>query len=190
MFVVSHARLVPVTFVSARRRSRHSATRATLCLVALGADGNDGNSVVSSKQSAATRRAVLIAGTAAFTSSPRPARALDTYSGVGLEVFVDPAGSVKVVEAFGAGYAKQQGPAWDAGIRLNDSILEVDGKSPTTLGGLAGFADALRGSTGSTVCVKIERKVKRERVVDVVEITRGEVEPSARSCFVSTCKRV
>ena len=47
----------------------------------------------------------------------RPAEPRARWSrtaGVGLEIFVGPDGAVKVVEAFGAGYAKKAGPAYEA----------------------------------------------------------------------------
>lgn len=96
----------------------------------------------------------------ALASVPRAARALESYSGVGLEIFVGPDGAVKVVEAFGAGYAKKAGPAYEAGVRVNDAIVSVDGKTTGRLDGLEGTAKALRGPTGSAVTVEVERKVK------------------------------
>jgi C-terminal processing protease CtpA/Prc len=121
---------------------------------------------------------------------PRAARALESYSGVGLEIFVGPDGAVKVVEAFGAGYAKKAGPAYEAGVRVNDAIVSVDGKTTGRLDGLEGIAKALRGPTGSAVTVEVERKVKGgKRVAETLELVRSEVDPSARSCFVSTCRR-
>ena len=97
---------------------------------------------------------------------------------------------MKVVEAFGAGYAKKAGPAYEAGVRVNDAIVSVDGKTTGRLDGLEGTAKALRGPTGSAVTVEVERKVKGgKRVAETLELVRAEVDPSARSCFVSTCRR-
>ena len=98
-----------------------------------------------------------------------------------------PDGAVKVVEAFGAGYAKKAGPAYEAGVRVNDAIVSVDGKTRL---GLEGTASALRGPTGSAVTVEVERRVKGgKRVAETLELVRANVDPSARSCFVSTCRR-
>ena len=125
-----------------------------------------------------------------MASVPRAACALESYSGVGLEIFAGPDGVVKVVEAFGAGYAKKAGPAYEAGVRVNDAIVSVDGVTTGRLGGFEGTAKALRGPTRSRVVVKVERRVKGgARVAETVELLRAEVDPSARSCFVSTCRR-
>ena len=140
--------------------------------------------------STSRRLALVIASVGALASVPRAARALESYSGVGLEIFVGPDGAVKVVEAFGAGYAKKAGPAYEAGVRVNDAIVSVDGKTTGLLDGLEGTAKALRGPTGSAVTVEVERKVKGgKRVAETLELVRAEVDPSARSCFVSTCRR-
>ena len=125
-----------------------------------------------------------------MASVPHAARALESYSGVGLEIFVGPDGVVKVVEAFGAGYVKKAGPAYEAGVRVNDAIVSVDGTTTGRLGGLEGTAKALRGEKGSAVNVTVERRVKGgKRVAETMEFVRAEVDPSARSCFVSTCRR-
>jgi hypothetical protein len=159
----------------ARIRGTHRA-RPVACT----SDSNDGGS---------RRRDLLIAAVAALSFPSDAAQALETYSGVGLEIFTSGGESVKVVEAFGEAYAKREGPAWQAGVRVGDSLVEVDGKTPTELGGLAGVAEALRGANGTKVSVRVTRKVRREQVVEVLEVTRQEVEPSPRSCFVATCKR-
>ena len=182
MSIALHARaLAPV-------RCRQSETRSVVAR----AVRHPASSTSAPQESTPTSRRffALVAGVGALASVPRAACALESYSGVGLEIFAGPDGVVKVVEAFGAGYAKKAGPAYEAGVRVNDAIVSVDGVTTGRLGGLEGTAKALRGPTRSRVVVKVERRVKGgARVAETVELLRAEVDPSARSCFVSTCRR-
>ena len=120
---------------------------------------------------------------------PPRSRALESYAGVGLEIFIAPDRNPTVVEAFGVGYAKKAGPAWDGGVRLNDKILSIDGARAADAGGLAAVADALRGPAGSTVELVIKRG-GRGGGVETRTVVRALVTPSERSCFLSSCARV
>ena len=120
---------------------------------------------------------------------PPPSLALESYAGVGLEIFIAPDGNPTVVEAFGVGYEKKAGPAWDAGVRLNDKILSIDGARAADAGGLAAVADALRGPAGSTVELEVKRG-GRGGGVETCAVVRALVTPSERSCFLSSCARV
>ena len=182
MSIALHARaLAPV-------RCRQSETRSVVARAVRHPASSTSEPPASTSTS--RRLALVIASVGALASVPRAARALESYSGVGLEIFVGPDGAVKVVEAFGAGYAKKAGPAYEAGVRVNDAIVSVDGKTTARLGGLEGTASALRGPTGSAVTVEVERRVKGgKRVAEALELVRANVDPSARSCFVSTCRR-
>lgn len=179
MSVAWHARTLAPT------RCRRSETRSVVARAVRHPASSTSEPPTSTSTS--RRLALVIASVGALASVPRAARALESYSGVGLEIFVGPDGAVKVVEAFGAGYAKKAGPAYEAGVRVNDAIVSVDGKTRL---GLEGTASALRGPTGSAVTVEVERRVKGgKRVAETLELVRANVDPSARSCFVSTCRR-
>ena len=127
---------------------------------------------------------------AAIVPAPPPlSLALESYAGVGLEIFIAPDGNPTVVEAFGVNYEKRAGPAWDAGVRLNDKILSIDGARAADAGGLAAVADALRGPAGSTVELEVKRG-GRGGGVETRAVVRALVTPSERSCFLSSCARV
>jgi hypothetical protein len=139
-----------------------------------------------------TGRRSLAASLLLFATVPAPtppSLALESYAGVGLEIFIAPDGNPTVVEAFGVGYAKKAGPAWDAGVRLNDKILSIDGARAADAGGLAAVADALRGPGGSTVELEVKRG-GRGGGVETCVVVRALVTPSERSCFLSSCARV
>ena len=133
------------------------------------------------------------AAAAAFSSPPSFAATADTtYTGVGLEIFVGPDKRPAVVEFLGPSGGKN-GPAFDAGVKLNDKLLEVDGESTAEMGGLSGVAAALRGGGAESVEVVVARKgskggakVTEEKIV----IRRGSIAPNPRSCFVASCARV
>ena len=125
------------------------------------------------------------------------------YTGVGMEVFVGPDKLPQVVEFLGPEGQKRAGPAYTAGVRLMDKVLAVDGEDAAGLGGLQGVAAALRGddrgggggaTAGSTVEVVVVHRGGRAAAAagrtKAVTITRGEVAPNPRSCFVANCARV
>ena len=151
---------------------------------------------------AATLTAAATAA-AAFSSPSSFAAAADTtYTGVGLEIFVGPDKRPAVVEFLGPSGGKN-GPAFDAGVKLNDKLLEVDGKSTAEMGGLRGVAAALRGGgdggegEGARGTENVEVVVARKGSKGGAKVTeeklvirRGSVAPNPRSCFVASCARV
>ena len=113
MSVASHARAL------APARYRRSEARSVVAR----AVRHPASSTSEPPGSTPTSRRLALASVLALAYVPRAARALESYSGVGLEIFVGPDGVVKVVEAFGAGYVKKAGPAYEAGVRVNDAIV-------------------------------------------------------------------
>ena len=76
----------------------------------------------------------------------------------------------------------ENAPAWRAGLRYGDRILEVDGQ-PIRGKSSAEVRDRLRGPRGTTVRVKIERAATGQ--AEVVEITRDVVpQPSIPDAYL------
>lgn len=141
--------------------------------------------------STASRAKITISGGAlalALAFTPPALAALDPYGGVGLEIYVGPDRLPAIVEFLPT---KTTGPAHDAGLRLNDKILEVNGVAATELGGLQGVAKALRGEAGTDVDVTVGRgRGRAPLAVEKVRMKREEIAPNPRSCFVASCARV
>ena len=141
--------------------------------------------------STASRAKITISGGAlalALAFTPPALAALDPYGGVGLEIYVGPDRLPAIVEFLPT---KTTGPAHDAGLRLNDKILEVNGVAATELGGLQGVAKALRGEAGTDVDVTVGRgRGRAPLAVEEVRMKREEIAPNPRSCFVASCARV
>ena len=141
--------------------------------------------------STASRAKITISGGAlalALAFTPPALAALDPYGGVGLEIYVGPDRLPAIVEFLPT---KTTGPAHDAGMRLNDKILEVNGVAATELGGLQGVAKALRGEAGTDVDVTVGRgRGRAPLAVEKVRMKREEIAPNPRSCFVASCARV
>ena len=141
--------------------------------------------------STASRAKITISGGAlalALAFTPPALAALDPYGGVGLEIYVGPDRLPAIVEFLPT---KTTGPAHDAGMRLNDKILEVNGVAATELGGLQGVAKALRGEAGTDVDVTVGRgRGRAPLAVEKVRMKREEIAPNPRSCFVGSCARV
>lgn len=138
-----------------------------------------------------SRAKITISGGAlalALAFTPPALAALDPYGGVGLEIYVGPDRLPAIVEFLPT---KTTGPAHDAGLRLNDKILEVNGVAATELGGLQGVAKALRGEAGTDVHVTVGRgRGRAPLAVEKVRMKREEIAPNPRSCFVGSCARV
>lgn len=145
------------------------------------------------------RVALVAAGVSLLALNPgaRSANALDSYSGVGLEIFLAPDGTPTVVECFGPGYAKRAGPAYEAGVRVGDAIVAVDANA-TRGRALGDVAAALRGDgrPGSEVRMTVRRRAPRRASAGandaeetIVVATRAVIDPSARSCFAASCAR-
>ena len=147
--------------------------------------------VTAAPASTASRAKITISGGAlalALAFTPPALAALDPYGGVGLEIYVGPDRLPAIVEFLPT---KTTGPAHDAGLRLNDKILEVNGVAATELGGLQGVAKTLRGEAGTDVDVTVGRgRGRAPLAVEKVRMKREEIAPNPRSCFVGSCARV
>ena len=163
--------------------------------------GEASSSSSSSSSFPATLAAAMLA--VALNAAPPDASAAVTdasYVGVGLEIFVAPDKLPTVIEFLGP-EGKKDGPARDAGMQVNDKLLEIGGTSTSEMGGLQGVAAALRGEGNQAprekgepdeVEVLVARKEKGSRGATTkrIVIARGTVAPNPRSCFVASCARV
>ncbi len=99
-----------------------------------------------------------------------------SYSGIGVEVTPHADGGLEVVEVV------PEGPAFLAGIRGNDRVLEVDGTDVTTLP-FREAVDRVRGPRGEPVTLGIQRQGTDERLQ--IQVMRDEVQaPAVRSELV------
>lgn len=80
-----------------------------------------------------------------------PKKSEETYVGIGVTIITDRDGLVTVVEPF------KDTPAYKAGIKQGDKILEVDGEDATGLQDENAIVNMIRGPEGTTVKIKVYR---------------------------------
>lgn len=98
----------------------------------------------------------------------------NAYVGIGITISVDEEAGGMRVQSVSAG-----GPAEEAGIRVDDILLEVEGQQTLTLG-MDGTRELVRGQEGTEVALTLSREgevysVRVERRSIATEVTTGEL---------------